>query len=343
MSSPDYSLAMALQQRTLFPTAAANCLAALGLPASSSVSDLTDMLLSDSEALMILLDEVTAGRAPNIDNLPDTDRDVQTALDRLFVDRVQEQALRTKKRPSGTQNRLLLAMLLERPGEWVPLIELLLANGLRTDTPRRLRELREEHGGWQIEQAGVGRRSRYRLASTTPDVDASARWWLHNNIRNSGMPPHERILVLLKAHLGEPVPLRAVQYVNPKASGGGRGRTRQAQSETSRRIRELREKGWQVYSALDNAVADLGSSDYIMLTLERLPAYERLKPTVWADVVKRDGRMCQECGWTPGAGPTQGRKCLEVHHRNPQRARPDDVNNVSNLITLCNVCHDSQA
>src|SRR5205823_889888 len=121
------------------------------------------------------------------------------------------------------------------------------------------------------------------------------------------------------------------------------GRVRQPQSETTRRLRALREAGWQLYSGLDKVVAGLAPSQYIMLSLERLPPYERLKPAVWSAVIQRDRRTCQHCGWTPTAGPSQGRKCLEVHHRDPQRARPEDVNDPANLVTLCNTCHDAAA
>lgn len=321
--------------------AAAACVSELGLDAADARTAV-ERLMSDSATLMTLLEHVAAVRKPDTSKLPDVDKLVQDKLHSLYAGKADDPSLIEKKKGLGPQNKLLLAMLLDRIGEPVPLFELLLANNLSTDTPKRLRELREEQGGWQLDVGGTGRASSYRLLSPVPDLAASARWWLRNNIRESKqMNAQERILTLLKARLGEPVPLADVRYVNPEKESGGRGRARQPQGETTRRLRALREEGWQVYSGLDNVVEGLMPSDYIMLNTKQLPAYERMKPKVWTAVITRDGRACQSCGWTPNAGSSQGRKCLEVHHRDPQRARPEDVNDPGNLITLCNICHDA--
>jgi hypothetical protein len=317
------------------------CASALGIPRDADAMFLVELLLDDVGALLTLLEHVAEAHAPDESLVPDVDALVEKQLADLYLERVEDPSLVTKKKRIGPQNRLLLAMLLEWEGEWVALVDLLLANNLSTDTPKRIRELREEHGGWDIESSGSGRGSRYRLRSSSPDLVASAAWWLKNNIRNSQLPPQDRILTLLKARLGSPVPLEEIRYVNPQKGTRGRGQTRSAQSETTRRLRALREEGWQVYSGLDKVVAGLAPSDYIMLTVERLPTYERIKPAVWGAVLDRDRRTCQNCHWQPSLGSSQGRKCLEVHHRDPQRARPTDVNNPSNLVTLCNICHDA--
>ena len=55
-----------------------------------------------------------------------------------------------KAKKTGPQNRLLLSVLLDRLGQPVPLQELLLLNGLRNATSRRLRELEVEHGHFSM-------------------------------------------------------------------------------------------------------------------------------------------------------------------------------------------------
>jgi hypothetical protein len=330
------------RKRSGLEGAARECANALGLDETASAIDAVALFLERSEPFLILVEHVGRLRTPDVTCVPDVDALVAEELRRLYARKIEDERLIEKRKRLGPQNKLLLAMLLERQGERVPLIDLLLANSLRTDTPKRIRELREEHGGWKISSGGNGRGAYYVLESAKPDPGRSARWWLKNNIRTAkDFNAVERILTLLRAHLGNPVPLDDVRYVNPSRESGGRGQMRQAQAETTRRLRSLREEGWQVYSGLDKLVAGLASSDYVMLTLNRLPPYERMKAGVWAAVIERDKRTCQGCGWAPDAGPSQGRKFLEVHHKNPQRARPEDVNDPSNLITLCNVCHDA--
>jgi len=76
-----------------------------------------------------------------------------------------------------------------------------------------------------------------------------------------------------------------------------------------------------------------------METLERLPEYERIKASVRDDALTAAGRRCENCNWGPADGSSRGKKQLEVHHKMPQRDRPVDVNDPTNLQVLCNVCH----
>ena len=61
---------------------------------------------------------------------------------------------------------------------------------------------------------------------------------------------------------------------------------------------------------------------------------------VWEEVLKRDNFTCQNCGWKKGDPQTNNRKFLEVHHRNPVKAKGKPTS--ANLITLCNFCHDAK-
>src|SRR3954454_575212 len=99
---------------------------------------------------------------------------------------------------------------------------------------------------------------------------------------------------------------------SPRMSRAVRGCRGPPQLAVARRIRELREEGWQVQSGKDKTRVGLAPSDYILETLDRLPAYERIKASVRDAVLERAGRRCESCGWAPADGPDRGRKQLEV-------------------------------
>lgn len=241
----------------------------------------------------------------------------------------------------GPQHRRLLSVLAARVGQPVPLLQLLLANELRPETSRRVRELRREFGYFPITTTGAGDSVAYTLIDTAPQIDACAQWWLIKNIKDSGLTVKERLLILLASRLGEPIPLEDLMKVNPRRSGKrARGAPRTAQLDTARRVRELREDGWQVYSGPDHAGSD--ESHYVLETLERLPAYERIKSKVRKEVFSRAKHRCEECGWGPEDGRNRGKKYIEAHHKNPQESRPDDVHSPDNLECLCNTCHDAR-
>ena len=196
-------------------------------------------------------------------------------------------------------DRRLLAYLLDRVGDSVPLLELLAVNAFHSATPRRLRELRWEHGGWPIESYGSGFETRYLLQSADPDLGASAYYWLKRNIRQSDLAWDARLVALLSARLGEPVPLEDLEYVLPRGSSSGRGRARTAPAGLTRRIRDLRARGYQVQSGVERTHAGLGSSEYVMPSLERLPEYERFPAKVRDARLALDGYRCAQCGWSP--------------------------------------------
>jgi hypothetical protein len=111
-------------------------------------------------------------------------------------------------------------------------------------------------------------------------------------------------------------------------------------SEYARRIRELRHEygGWNISTGLNRP--DLKPDEYVLENLEQRPIYERMNAETWAKVLKRDNFTCQVCGWKKGDPQTNNRKFLEVHHINPVCAQGEPTE--ENLVTLCNVCHDSR-
>lgn len=137
----------------------------------------------------------------------------------------------------------------------------------------------------------------------------------------------DRILLYLKSNVGKKVSGKELAEV------GGI-------SEFARRIRELRheEGGWQISTGMNRP--DLRPDEYVLESTEQRPVYERMNAKTWAEVLERDKFTCQDCGWSRGDPQTNNRKFLEVHHKNPVKARGKP--NVDNLITLCNVCHDAR-
>ncbi len=317
-------------------------LADLAIPDTPESRALLARLATDSAALHRTVRRLAAARRPAMHSLPDVDEQVDLRMRALFANCVISDLLRKPKR-IGRQNRLLLSVLVDRLGEPISLQELLLVNGLHNGTSRRLRELETEHGHFSIRVEGTGDTTAYVLENPRPDLDATAYYWLKRNIRErkpKRIPPHERLLALLTAQLGQTVPLDDLAYVLPKNESTGRGRPRTAQLAVARRIRELREKGWQVQSGKDRTRVGLASSDYLLETLERIPEYERIKASDREQALKRSGYSCEHCGWSPTHGVSGGRKQLEVHHKDDaQRSRAQNVHRQENLEVLCNQCH----
>jgi hypothetical protein len=327
--------------RAAVERAVTECLRDIGLPSSRERLEVLRHVLTNSDAILAVLGRIAELRAPDVSGVPDIDRLVSEELRSRFEGKVPDSLL-VKRAKMGPQNVLLLALLLERVGEPVPLVELLFANDLANATSRRLRELRWEHGGYDLEVRGTGKTTAYVLRSPDPRPDVSAEYWLRRNIRNStDLEVGERLLALLRAHLGERLSIEEFAEVNPRSSSRGKGRARDPQYATARRVRALRERGWQVYSGYDGVVEGLAPSQYVMLTFDRLPEYERLKARDWKAIMERASYRCEDCSWGAMDGSSQGRKLVEVHHTDPQHARAEDVNDFSKLRALCNVCHDA--
>lgn len=111
-------------------------------------------------------------------------------------------------------------------------------------------------------------------------------------------------------------------------------------SEYARRIRELRHEhgGWQISTGMNRS--DLRPNEYVLEDLKQRPSYERMNAKIWKTVLERDNFTCLRCGWGKGDPQRNSRRFLEVHHKNPVKAKGKP--SVGNLITLCNVCHDAE-
>jgi hypothetical protein len=115
-------------------------------------------------------------------------------------------------------------------------------------------------------------------------------------------------------------------------------------SDYQRRIRELRdEEGMQIRSHIDRH--DLKPGEYILETLERLPAIERsISPQLRSEILERNGYTCQLCGAGPGdPDPYNPSRKVRLHidHIIPiSQGGTDDKNN---LRVLCSTCNQGRA
>lgn len=223
--------------------------------------------------------------------------------------------------------------------------ELMVVAGI-SEWARRVRELRVQYG-WSIitgvsalEMAKEGdldidglnisdmAPNEYMLMNTEPDRDAAYRWNIANSIRKEKhIGVRDKLLKFLRANAGKPVTGEELRYVaNDK-------------SEWARRVRELRtEQGWPVITK-QTGMPDLPVGTYLLELDRQAPVHDRRIPdAIRGAVLRRDHFTCQECGWTIDEYNRADPRILELHHK-IHHAKGGD-NTESNLITLCNICHD---
>lgn len=230
--------------------------------------------------------------------------------------------------------------------------ELMVVSGIG-EWARRLRELRVEYG-WSIysgntikelskenaeTMAEVYQRigydpeqlkpDQYVLISEVQDRDSAHRWNLLNTIRKTDLSVKEKILTYLRENVGIPVTGEELRYLAKN------------RSEWACRSRELRtEDGWAVLTK-QSGKPDLPIGSYILEHLNQAEPHDRQIPDpVRVQVLIRDAFKCRNCGWSgDDIRPEDPRRYVELHHIQHHANRGS--NNPNNLVTLCNVCHDS--
>lgn len=108
-----------------------------------------------------------------------------------------------------------------------------------------------------------------------------------------------------------------------------------------RRIRELRDlEGLQIKS--HNDLPNLKPGEYILETLERLPAFEHgISARTRAEVLARNGFTCQWCGRGPGdVDPINPHRKIRLHI---DHIDPNGGNDKSNLRALCSACNQGKS
>jgi hypothetical protein len=230
--------------------------------------------------------------------------------------------------------------------------ELMVVSGI-SDWPRRVRELRVEEG-WSI-ASGVTMKqmaeaelsgdiivegkslskmktTEYILLNEHQDLGAAQRWRMVNSIRRSkNMSVQDKILKFLRENVGKAVTGEELRYLAKGAT------------EWARRVRELRtQEGWPI-STRTSGRPDLAVGVYVLEEDRQAAPHDRRIPDeIRVQVLERDHHACQKCGWTYAQlqpGLADPRKLLELHHK--QYHVDGGLNTVENLVTLCNVDHDS--
>jgi hypothetical protein len=222
--------------------------------------------------------------------------------------------------------------------------ELMVISGIQ-DWPRRIRELRKEHG-WAI-ASGVTinemtaeeeidssdfkvaslKPEEYILLSASEDRDAAHRWHVANDIRRKKMSIQDKIREYLVKNVGREITGEELRYVaNDK-------------TEWARRVRELRtEHGWPIITR-NTGRPDLPIGVYLLEQARQSPAHDRNIPDpVRRAVLVRDHYKCRKCGWTHDQWNPSDPRHLELHHI--KRHVRGGENTAENLLTLCVVCHD---
>lgn len=136
------------------------------------------------------------------------------------------------------------------------------------------------------------------------------------------------ILEFFLKNIGTVVESRDIQ----SASGGA--------VEWARRVRELRnEDGYQILSHKDRS--NLKPNQYLLETLERLPAFSRsVSKETRAWVLERNGYTCQMCGCAAGdPDPLGGNRTVRLtmgHIIDKSKGGDDSPNNLRPVCTNCN-------
>jgi hypothetical protein len=244
----------------------------------------------------------------------------------------------------------ILAYLLRYPLKVIDGDELMVVSGIG-DWARRVRELRIQFGWWiysgytfdeiaeeegeeAIDMSSLGITSKikpdqYILMRVQEDRDAAYRWRVLNEIRKKKVAVIKKLIEYFRKNVGRQITGEELKYL-----AGDK-------KEWARRARQLRtEYGWPVFTKLSGR-ADLPVGVYILEEDRQTYEHDRRIPDkVRVEVLERDQFKCVECRWNRAMMvPDDPRKMLELHHKRPHKDR--GANTADNLITLCNVCHDT--
>lgn len=217
----------------------------LGVPVTRETRQLLTLLATDPHALYTSISRLSESHVPSDHEIPPVDSLVERHFLSHFGHCTEPSVLR-KTKPMNAQCKRLLAVLIRDIGTPVTLAELLLANGLRSGTPRRLRELEHEHGAFDIHTYSRDHVQHYVLSSPEPDTNECSRYWILANLRASDLTSERRVLGILTAFLGQPVTRRELDYVLPESRSAGRGLARAASGDTDAVVERLTSEGHEI-------------------------------------------------------------------------------------------------
>ncbi len=222
--------------------------------------------------------------------------------------------------------------------------EIFLVSGIQ-EYARRIRELRRDFG-WHIMSGvttleygsveygsaienivGTMSPSDYIL---TTDIQNKESAYLNNvalDLRKRQSGGKQKILDFLLSNVGKAVSGETLRYIANDSK------------EWARRVRELRtEDGWDIRTK-HNGSPDLPVGMYVLVSDVQSDVVKRDVPKVLRNkVVRRDNQTCTTCGWNKRNSARGDFRFLEVHHEVP--LHQGGSNDIDNLTTLCNRCHD---
>ena len=231
------------------------------------------------------------------------------------------------------------------PGMVIAEKEIIVVAGI-SEWARRVRELRVQFG-WKIvtgvtvramleaeadadstlEELRGMKSNEYMLLDRNQDLEAAYRWNLANEIRKGAGGGKSKILEFLRRNVGKPTTGEELSYVANNSS------------EWARRVRELRtEDGWPLVTRFSGN-PELPVGVYVLEADHQAPPHDRKIPDpVRREALRRDYYTCVECGWSHKIWNRADPRFLELHHK--QHHAKGGSNDLDNLVTLCNVCHD---
>lgn len=225
--------------------------------------------------------------------------------------------------------------------------ELMVVGGI-SEYARRVRELRVEfgwpivsgisirdierdktdQGDWSVADVPRMKTDEYLLLQDRQDLEAAFRWNMANDIRKDrNLSVRNKLLEFLRFNVSKPCTSEELRYV-----AGNK-------SEWARRVRELRtEEGWPVATKTTGR-PDLPVGVYVLEEDRQAPSHDRrILESVRRAALVRDGHGCTLCGWRHEIWVPSDPRHLELHH--VEEHAQGGSNDLENLTTLCNVCHD---
>lgn len=109
-------------------------------------------------------------------------------------------------------------------------------------------------------------------------------------------------------------------------------------AEWARRIRELKEQGYQILTHNDRA--DLRPGQYVLISAEKLEGSERaISKEIRARVLDLYGSVCYSCGAIAGEAHPANRKSTVLHMGHLLAKSHGGDDSVANLRPVCMVCN----
>jgi len=212
----------------------------------------------------------------------------------------------------------LRAFFLSHIGEDLTTYQLNGVSGIQ-ESPRRIRELRVDHGMAITSGPGHGLSSgEYRLEHVDVGPAAAARLKLRSDIRATEGSSKDRCLLLLK-------------ILFPSSAGYEDLSSVSSTQHWKEDVLKLQTDGWDVVFFTSDP--NMPRNSCRLATLEKGNSRSRAVIDKRMEILRRDSFSCSECG----SRPQSNRASLQLHRlRRPHSSTPDPS---TDFVTLCLSCH----